>query len=116
MGAFLKPVQRGPEDLFYDFKERVEKKYKTMQLQIDRQDVKGVISNVEENKRLIAMHDYVTNTNEELNNINKIIREISEGKMNTMSPQEKRKTIEMLQRAKNSTLTGIEQMRDLSGL
>jgi len=115
-GAFVKPVQRGPEDLFYDFKERVDEKYKTMELQIDRQNVKGVLSNVEENKRLIAMHDYVDNTNKELSRINKIIREISEGQMNPMSPQEKRKTIELLQRAKNSTLTGVEKMRSISGL
>ena len=117
IGAFLRPaIPRGPEDLFYDFKKRVEEKYKTMEIEIARQDIKAVLPNIEENKRLIAMHDYVTNTNEELNKINETVREISEGKMNPMSPQKKRKTIEMLQRAKNSTLTGVEKMRSISGL
>jgi hypothetical protein len=117
IGAFLRPsVPRGPEDLFYDLKQRVDEKYKTMQIEIERQDIKSVTSNIEKNQRLISMHDYVNNTSQELNEINKIIREISEGQMNPMSPQEKRKTIEMLQRAKNSTLTGVEKMRDISGL
>jgi hypothetical protein len=102
--------------LFYDLKQRVDEKYKTMQIEIERQDIKSITSNIEKNQRLILMHDYVNNTSQELNEINKIIREVSEGQMNPMSPQEKREQINFYKKKKEEILEQTIKFRESAGL
>jgi hypothetical protein len=117
IGSFILPaVGRKNEDLFYDLKERVDLEYKTFQTRLDRMKVDEIERYKEQQFGLIALHDYITKSTEDLGEIEKVIRLIGSGVDTGETPKEKRQTIEDLQRAKSGILTGVEQFREAAGL
>lgn len=117
VGSFVAPpVARGREDLFYDMKERVDKKYDTFQLKLNRLKGDELAKYIEDNADLIGFHGYTEGMADQLQELNRIIRLFSEGQMEGITPKEKRKTITELQQAKQDSLQGIEQLRKAAGL
>jgi hypothetical protein len=116
-GSFLAPeVARGREDMFYDFKEDVDKKYDTYMKLLDRGNDKEADAYYDKYEDLIAMHDYVSGIGSGLTAINKQIRSVGEIKDKSFTPDDRREEITDLQRQKMDMLQGIELMRKEAGL
>ena len=111
-GSFLRPeVPRGREDLFYDFKEQVDKKYKTYMKMVEREDYKAADEYLERNGNVAEMHDYVSETDNELKEINAEIRRIGETRSKDQTPAERRREIEDYQRLKQEILEPVRDLR-----
>ena len=117
VGPFLRPeVPRGPEDLFYDFKERTDKKYRTYMTLLERGKLEEAERYLQKHEGLVAFAEYSNETDAALKEINQLIRMTGETTDKTKSPQEKREEIENLQRVKNEILGNVEKIRELAGL
>lgn len=117
IGQFvLKDVPRGAEDLFYDFKERSDKKYNTWNKLMERDKFDEADRYLDKNEGLISAHDYVTAMDADLKEVNKQIRTIGEVKDKTYNPKEKRADITDLQKLKLEMLEDIRRERKESGL
>lgn len=117
IGQFvLKDVPRGAEDLFYDFKERSDKKYNTWNKLMERDKFDEADKYLDKNEGLISAHDYVTAMDADLKEVNKQIRTIGEVKDKTYNPKEKRADITDLQKLKLEMLEDIRRERKESGL
>jgi hypothetical protein len=116
IGAFLRPeVPRGPEDLFYDLKERVETKFNTLKnLKTFDNDIADDYE--EKNEDLLDQHKYVTQKQEKLQKIDKKIREYGLSKDTSITPRERREEIKELQMEKNDLLDDIYEARKDAGL
>jgi Large polyvalent protein associated domain 38 len=111
-GSFLREeVPRGREDLFYDFKDRVNEKYKTWTKMMDREDFAAADEYVKKHGDVAAMYDYVNETENELKEINAEIRRIGETKAKDMTPEERRKEIQKFQDLKQEILDPVKQLR-----
>jgi len=111
-GSFILPeVPRGREDLFYDLKERSDKKYETFVDMMKKQHPKEAKEYREENKGLIAAHGFVTGADAELKRINAEIRRLSDLPSEKMSSDEKRARITRFQEQKNRILEKTIQFR-----
>ena len=111
-GSFLRPeIPRGREDLFYDFKERVDKKYATYMKMVEREDDQAADAYLEKHGDLVGMKDYITETEEELKEINAEIRRIGTTRSKDMSPEERRKEMDDYQRLKLEILEPVKEMR-----
>lgn len=117
IGSFVgQPVARGREDLFYDFKERVDKKYDTFQIKLNRLKDDELSAYLEKNQDLIAFRGYTENISETLQDLNRAIRMFSEAKMEGMTGKDRRQIITELQQQKQDMLQGIERIRKDAGL
>ena len=115
VGRFMLPtVATGRERLFYDLKEQVDKEYNTMQVQIKREKLKELKELTPENKKLIGLHDYVNQIDDDLKELNGLIQLIGETESKRFSPEERREKIDKLTAAKQKLLTGIERIRVFS--
>jgi hypothetical protein len=110
----LPTVATGRERLFYDLKEQVDKEYNTMQVQIKREKLKELKELTPENKKLIGLHDYVNQIDDDLIELNGLIQLIGETESKRFSPEERREKIDKLTAAKQKLLTGIERIRVFS--
>jgi len=116
-GPFLRPeVPRGPEDLYYDFKEVVEQKHKTWKKMIDRRDFDAADAYLEKNGDVAAFQKYIDKTDQTLAKINKQIRYFGETKDKSDTPKERREEIEDYQRLKNEILRPVYELRKDAGL
>jgi tRNA G10 N-methylase Trm11 len=116
-GSFVAPdVARGNEELFYDFKSKVDNKYETYMKLLERDKADEADKYFNKHADLISARDYVTGMEVALRDINRQIRNTGEVKDKKLSPEQRRQEIIDLQRAKQEMLEGIVQMRLDSGL
>jgi hypothetical protein len=116
-GSFILPeVARGREDLFYDLKERSDKKYETFVDLMKKQRTKEGQEYRIENKGLIAAHGFVTAADADLKRINAEIRRLSDLPEAKMSSDEKRARITRFQNEKNNILEQTIKFRLRAGL
>lgn len=113
---FAGPVGRKNEELFYDLKERVDKKYSTLNVLIDRSKDEEIDKILDKNSDLIEMHTYISAVDARFKEINSMIRQIGENIEETGSSKEKREEITELQRQKSEILEDIEMLRKDAGL
>jgi hypothetical protein len=106
---FLPPEPRGREDLFYDLKKRSDEAYNTWETMNKRYHKEDAKEYFKENKSLIRTHDYITNAEAGLKEINAEIRRMSDDPR--LTPTEKRKRITYFQRQKNNILESVNQER-----
>jgi hypothetical protein len=117
MGRFFAgPVGRKQEDLYYDLKDRAEKKYQTFMKKIARAKFDEVDKMFDENADMIAAYSYVQKMDSSLKDINEVIRYIGENKDYGGTPKEKREDITDLQELKSLILDDIEKRRKDAGL
>jgi hypothetical protein len=116
-GSFILPdVPRGREDLFYDLKERSDKKYETFVDLMKKQHKQEAQEFRVDNKGLIAAHGFVTGADAELKRINAEIRRLSDLPADKMSSEEKRARITRFQEQKNRILEKTIDFRLKAGL
>ena len=116
-GSFILPdVPRGREDLFYDLKERSDKKYATFVNLLKNQRTQAGQEYRQENKGLIAAHGFVTGADTELKRVNAEIRRIADLPEAKMSGAEKRAMTTRLQEIKNRILEKTIDFREKAGL
>lgn len=116
-GSFILPeVPRGREDLFYDLKERSDKKYETFVDLMKKQHPREGQKYREENKGLINAHGFVTQADADLKRINAEIRRLSDLPESKMSSAEKRAKITKFQETKNNILEQTIKFRLKAGL
>lgn len=116
-GSFVAPdVARGNEELFYDFKSKVDNKYETYMKLLERDKADEADKYFNKHADLISARDYVTGMEVALRDINRQIRMTGEVKDKKLSPEQRRQEIIDLQRSKQEMLEGIVQMRLDSGL
>jgi hypothetical protein len=117
IGAFLRPeVPRGREDLFYDLKGEIDQAYKTMTIKAERLKDEELDKYLNANEDLIAMHDYVNEVDNAFKEINQAIRFYGTAVDKTITPSERRKEINDLQKIRGEILEGIEQIRRQAGM
>jgi Na+-translocating ferredoxin:NAD+ oxidoreductase RnfG subunit len=116
-GSFVSPdVARGNEDLFYDFKSKVDNRYETYMKLLERDKAEEADKYFDKHGELISARDYVTGMEVALRDLNRQIRMTGEVKDKSFTPDQRREEIIDLQRAKQDILDGIVQMRLESGL
>jgi hypothetical protein len=116
LGTFQTPeVPRGREELFYDLKEEVMKKWNTLQAlkKEDRDEEADKYS--DKNEQLLDLHKYVTKKSEQLQKVNAEIRSLSLGIDTGLTPEERRKEIDNLKKEKIEVLDDIYEMRKEAG-
>jgi len=117
VGAFIKPeVPRGNLDLFYDFKNVVENKNSTFESYIRQGKTEQAKAYGKENEAIIGWYDYVQEMEKDINETNALIREIGESSDKKLTPKLKAEYINILQKAKNAELAGIEKIRKSANL
>jgi len=107
--VFLPPEPRGREDLFYELKQRSDEAYNTWETMNKRYHKAEAKEYFEENKSLIRTHDYITNAEAGLKEINAEIRRLSDDRR--LTPAEKRKRITYFQQKKNNILESVNRER-----
>jgi hypothetical protein len=116
-GSFVAPdVARGNEELFYDFKSKVDNKYETYMKLLERDKADEADKYFNKHADLISARDYVTGMEVALRDLNRQIRNTGEVKDKSFTPDQRRQEIIDLQRSKQEMLEGIVQMRLDSGL
>jgi hypothetical protein len=116
-GSFVSPdVARGNEELFYDFKSKVDNRYETYMKLLERDKVDEADKYFDKHENLIIARDYITSMEISLRNLNTQIRRIGEVKDTSYTPSQRREEITDLQRSKQEILDGIVQMRLDAGL
>jgi hypothetical protein len=116
-GSFIAPdVARGNEELFYDFKSKVDNKYETYMKLLERDKADEADRYYNKHADLISARDYVTGMEVALRDLNRQIRNTGEVKDKSFTPDQRRQEIIDLQRSKQELLEGIIQMRLDSGL
>jgi hypothetical protein len=117
VGAFTLPeVGRVKEDLFYDLKERVDEKYKTYTHMLNSGQTEDARAYLRENKDLIAMHEYTSETADGLGEINARIRYYGVSDRAPFTPEERRRKMTDLQQRKEKALRNVERIRKMAGL
>jgi hypothetical protein len=111
-GAFLRPeVPRGREDLFYKLKENTDRKYRTFNRLIERDQTAEAEVYLNRHPNLIAYYDYTSEMDTQLKEINAAIRFIGETQDPSYTPEIKRQEIQALLNLKQDVLEGVEQFR-----
>lgn len=111
-GAFLRQeVPRGREDLFYTLKESTDRKYRTLNRLIERDNMAEADAYLEKYPNLIAYYDYTSEVDTSLKEINAAIRYIGETQDPSYTPDRKREEIRELLEMKNDILEGVEMFR-----
>jgi hypothetical protein len=117
IGAFLRPeVPRGPEDLFYDLKSRVDEKYNTMKSFQTTEQFDKLEKFIDENEGLLGLHKGLSKIESKLNKVDNAIRYYGTTTDKTMTPKEKADEIKDLKEMKNEMLKGIGSLRKDAGL
>jgi hypothetical protein len=117
IGAFLRPeVPRGPEDLFYDLKSRVDEKYNTMKSFQTTEQFDKLEKFIDENEGLLGLHKGLSKIESKLNKVDNAIRYYGTTTDKTMTPKEKADEIKDLKGMKNEMLEGIGSLRKDAGL
>ena len=107
-------VGRNREDLFYDFKARVEQKVQTLNTMESRD--KNTREFEREYRKLLSFQKEIAKTQKDLDEINKEIREYETSVRMGPSPETRANKIINLQREKHQVLRGIERDRVEAGL
>ena len=107
-------VGRNREDLFYDFKARVEQKVQTLNTMESRD--KNTREFEREYRKLLSFQKEIAKTQQDLDEINKEIREYETSVRMGPSPDTRANKIIKLQREKHQVLRGIERDRVEAGL
>jgi hypothetical protein len=116
IGPFTRPeVPRGPEDLFYDLKKKVDTASKTLKLKIEREKDESADKFEEENEDLLGLRKLVNKTDAKLQKLNAKIRKAGETVDKTVTPKEKREEMVDLMKEKNEVLDDIEMLRQEAG-
>ena len=116
-GSFLRAdVGRRNEDLFYDFKAEVDKRYGTFAKMLEREDEAAAEAYEEKHSDIIDFYKDVNKMESELKEINAEIRYYGESKDTGLNPQERREEIKLLQLEKQELLEDIIEMRKEAGL
>jgi hypothetical protein len=116
-GSFLRTdVGRRNEDLFYDFKAEVDKRYGTYAKMLEREDDKAADAYEEKHSDIIDFYQDVNKMDSELKEINAEIRYYGESKDTGLTPQQRREEIKLLQIEKQEMLDDIIEMRKEAGL
>ena len=116
-GSFVSPdVARGNEELFYNFKSKVDNRYETYMKLLERDKAEEADKYFDKHGELISARDYVTGIEVALRDINRQIRMTGEVKDKSFTPDQRRAEIIDLQRSKQDILDGIVQMRLDAGL
>ena len=116
-GQFLRgEVPRGNEVLYYDFKKEVEEKYKTFELLGKRGQTEEMDKYIEKHGDVAAMHQYIVDVDKTLQEIHNAEKFYGESKDTGMTPHERRKELEELQRIRQEVLSSVKEMRREAGL
>jgi glutaredoxin 2 len=116
VGPFTRPeVPRGPEDLFYDLKKKVDTAYNTLGIKEERLKGKEAATYDKEKQKLIGLHDTLEGIADELKDLNKNIREAGEAVDKSRNSKQKRDEMNMLMEEKNKVLDDIELLRKEAG-
>jgi hypothetical protein len=111
-GAFMRPeVPRGREDLFYKLKDNTDRKYRTFNRLIERDQTAEAEAYLNRHPNLIAYYDYTSEMDTQLKEINAAIRFIGETQDPSYTPEIKRQEIQALLNLKQDVLEGVEQFR-----
>jgi DNA repair protein RadC/GNAT superfamily N-acetyltransferase len=113
---FLPPVPRGREDLFYDLKDRVDKKYETYTTKLDRGKDDEAEEYFDKNEDLIVQRDTTEQIAKILQEINKEIRLVGTSEDLGLSKKERTEMIRELQEEKNDVIDDITEIRREAGL
>jgi hypothetical protein len=115
-GSFIAAdVGRGPEDLFYSFKDQVDSKYKTYQSLLKDAKFEQADKYFDRYEQEISAHDYISAMDNSLAEINREIRSLGRANRD-MTPDERRAEITEMQRLKNQILDDVIAMRKEAGL
>jgi hypothetical protein len=122
IGGFIGPeVSRRNENLYYGLREKTEEAYKTYMAKLQKGNTKDTMEYYNENKDLIQAHAYVSAIDQDLKQINKMIKTIGkseakgeDGKLYT--PEKKREYIDQYQEMKSQLLNNVIQFRKQAGL
>jgi hypothetical protein len=122
IGGFIGPeVSRRNENLYYGLREKTEEAYKTYMVKLQKGNTKDTMDYYTENKDLIQAHAYVSAVDQDLKQINKMIKTIGkseakgeDGKLYT--PEKKREYIDQYLEMKSQLLNNVIQFRKQAGL
>ena len=112
---FLPPVGRGREDLFYDLKDRVDKKYRTYQTMLDRNEEEAE-KYLEKHEDLIDMYPEIDAIARTLSEINAEARLVGTSSDLDYTKKERTEDLRELQEEKNDILEEITELRREAGL
>jgi len=88
-----------------------EQKYKTLNKMIEREDDEAADAYLDKHGDIIGMHDYIRDTEPDLQNINAEIRRLGTTRSKLETPKERRKEIEELQRERQELLAPVKEFR-----
>jgi hypothetical protein len=116
-GAFVSaPVPRGPEDVYYDLKERSTKVHNTFVDMMKKGRTEQAKEYRKENELLFKAYGYTNGVEQGLKQLNAEIRRISDLPGDKLSPAEKRERITYYQQKKNDILKDVIEYRKRAGL
>lgn len=116
IGSFMQPeIGRLNEELFYDLKEEVDKKYKTWSLMMDRGDDKRALEYESKHENLLDLYQDLNKINDALGEINSEIREMETAKGLKLTGKQRRDFINGLRREKMEILDDVIEMRKEAG-
>jgi hypothetical protein len=116
-GAFIAtPVPRGPEDLYYDLKERSTKVHDTFVDMMKKGRTEQARDYRKENELLFKAYGYTNGVEQGLKKLNAEIRRVSDLPGDKLSPAEKRERITYYQQKKNDILKDVIEYRKRAGL
>jgi hypothetical protein len=115
-GSFISAdVGRGPEDLFYSFKDKVDSRYNTYQSLLKDAKFEQADKYFDRYEKEITAHTYISAMDNSLAEINREIRALGRTSRD-MTPDERRAEITEMQRLKNQILEDVIAMRKEAGL
>lgn len=116
-GAFVSaPVPRGPEDIYYDLKERSTKVHDTFIDMMKKGRSKEATEYRKENEKLFKAYGYTNGVEQSLKKLNAEIRRVGDLPGEKLSPEEKRERITYYQQKKNDVLKDVIEYRKRAGL
>jgi hypothetical protein len=116
-GAFVSaPVPRGPEDVYYDLKERSTKVHNTFVDMMKKGRTEQAKEYRKENELLFKAYGYTNGVEQGLKQLNAEIRRIGDLPGDKLSPAEKRERITYYQQKKNDILKDVIEYRKRAGL
>jgi GNAT superfamily N-acetyltransferase len=116
-GAFVSaPVPRGPEDIYYDLKERSTKVHNTFVDMMKKGRATEAREYRKENELLFKAYGYTNGVEQGLKQLNAEIRRISDLPGDKLTPEQKRERITYYQQKKNDILKDVIEYRKKAGL
>jgi hypothetical protein len=116
-GAFVSaPVPRGPEDIYYDLKDRTTKVHDTFIDMMKKGRTEQAKQYRKDNEKLFKAYGYTNGVEQGLKQLNAEIRRVSDLPGDKLSPEEKRERITFYQNKKNDILQDVIAYRKQAGL